>query len=54
MNAKMGRPTDNPKHVQLGVRFDENTLKILDEFCQANKITRAKGVRIAVRRLKEK
>lgn len=50
----MGRPTDSPKHTQLGIRFDEDTLAILDSFCEEEKISRAEGVRRAVRKLKEK
>ena len=50
---KMGRPTDNPKTVQFSVRFDSDTLKILDEYCAKNQFTRPQGVREAVRKLKE-
>lgn len=51
---KMGRPTDNPKNAQFSVRFDEETLKVLDEFCKVNSMTRPQGVREAVRKLKQK
>lgn len=51
---KMGRPTDNPKTTQFSVRFDQATLKILDEYCNDNNLTRPQGVREAVRKLKEK
>ena len=51
---KMGRPTDNPKPVQIAVRFDSETLQILDEHCTREKISRAEGVRQAVRKLKKK
>lgn len=51
---KMGRPTDNPKTTQFSVRFDATTLKILDEYCVKNDLTRPQGVREAVRKLKEK
>ena len=51
MNAKMGRPTDNPKYTQLGIRFDDETLKMLDDYCKEKQITRAEGVRVAVRNL---
>ncbi len=54
MSAKMGRPTDNPKTVQLGIRFDALTLKILDDYCKKQSISRADGVRNAVRRLADK
>ncbi len=53
-SKKMGRPTDAPKRIQLGVRFDEKTLSILDRFCEKEKVTRAEGVRRAVKRLEEK
>ncbi len=51
---KKGRPTDNPKTTQFSVRFDDDTLSILDKYCKSNNITRPQGVRIAVRKLKEK
>lgn len=50
---KMGRPTDNPKTTQFSVRFDEETLKILDEYCEEKDIKRPEGVRRAVRSLKK-
>lgn len=49
---KMGRPTDNPKKTQFSVRFDNETLKILDDYCSEKKLTRPQGVREAVRKLK--
>lgn len=51
---KMGRPTDNPKHTQFSVRFDEETLNILDEYCEEEKVSRPEGVRRAVRKLTKK
>lgn len=54
MSRKTGRPTDNPKTTQIAVRFDEDTLKTLDEFCKENNVSRAEGTRIAVRKLKKK
>lgn len=51
-NKKIGRPTDNPKTIQFSIRFDEETLSILDNYCQTKKLTRPQGVREAVRKLK--
>lgn len=51
---KMGRPTENPKSMQFSIRFDEETLNILDDYCKGNSVSRPEGVRIAVRKLKEK
>lgn len=52
-DKKMGRPTDSPKNTQFSVRFDDETLNILDEYCEKEKISRPQGVRQAVRKLKE-
>ena len=52
-NKKMGRPTENPKPTQIAVRFDNETLKILDEYCESEKVSRAEGTRQAVRKLKK-
>ncbi len=51
MNKKMGRPTDCPKSVQIAIRFDEETLNILDRYCKKQNISRAEGTRQAVRKL---
>lgn len=53
-DKKMGRPTDNPKPTQLAIRFDQKTLAILDRFCEKEKMSRAEGVRSAVKRLEKK
>lgn len=50
----MGRPTENPKSTQFSIRFDEETLNILDNYCKKNSVSRPEGVRRAVRKLKEK
>lgn len=53
-SKKMGRPTESPKDVQIAVRFDKETLNILDDYCKKEKVSRAEGTRRAVRKLKEK
>ena len=53
-DKKMGRPTDNPKKTQFSVRFDDDTLRILDKYCEENQLTRPQGVREAVMKLDEK
>ena len=53
MSPRTGRPTDNPKQTQVAVRFDSETLKILDDYCNSKNITRAEGVRQAVKLLKK-
>lgn len=50
----MGRPTDSLKSKQFSVRFDEETLGILDYYCKENSVSRPDGIRKAVRKLKPK
>ena len=49
----MGRPKkENSKKNQFSIRFDDETLDILDEYCDEKNITRPEGIRQAVRKLK--
>ena len=54
MNAKMGRPTDNPKTERISVRLDNDCIEILNEYCETNKVTRVEAVRQGIKKLKEK
>ncbi len=54
MHKKIGRPTDSLKSVQIAVRFDKETLCILDRYCAKEGISRAEGTRRAVRKLENK
>jgi len=49
----MGRPTDNPKPIQISVRFDIETSKILDSYCTENNVSRVDGIREGVKRLEK-
>ena len=51
---KMGRPTESRKATQIAVRFDDETLQVLDRFCGKEKVSRAEGIRKAVRKLEKK
>lgn len=51
---KMGRPTASPKTTQFSVRFDNETLAILDGYCEKNNVSRPEGIRKAIRELENK
>ena len=53
MVQKMGRPTDNPKGKQIGVRLDEECEKILDEYCAQEKVGTAEAARRGIKKLKD-
>lgn len=46
MVAQKGRPSsENPKDYMLRVRMDKDTLEMLDECCEAEKMSRSEIVR---------
>ncbi|EQE37877.1 ribbon-helix-helix, copG family protein [Clostridioides difficile CD38] len=45
----MGRPkVDNPKNIDVKVRFDENTHKKLLDYCEKENLTRTEAIRKGV------
>ena len=51
MSPRTGRPTDNPKQERITVRLDEESSKILQEYCEKKKVDRAEAVRRGVKKL---
>ena len=54
MTKKLGRPTDNPKPYKITVRIDEESKKILEDYCNRKNKTIVEGVRDGINYLKEK
>ena len=54
MEAKKGRPTNNPKLNKLSVRIDAECEAILNEYCTETGKDRAEAVRDAIRKLKKR
>lgn len=53
MNAKMGRPTNNPLVYQATVRLDEECKNILDEYCKQKQVGKNEAVRTGIKKLKD-
>ena len=51
MSPKAGRPTDNPKQDRITVRLDNESSKILKEYCQKFNVERAEAIRRGVKKL---
>ena len=50
----MGRPTDNPKVERITVRLDNESVDILDKYCEQEKIKeRSEAIRIGIKKLKD-
>ncbi len=54
MSPRTGRPTDNPKPYKFSMRLDENSRKILDKYCEQEKISQTDAVRRAIKLLEER
>lgn len=55
MSPRTGRPPiENPKSNPIHVRLDNETLKILDEYCKKENIARTEGIRRGIHRLTDK
>lgn len=53
MTKKMGRPTDNPKGKQIGVRLDKECEQILTAYCKQEKVDIAEAARRGIKKLKD-
>ena len=51
MPQRTGRPTNNPKTQRITVRLDEESQRILNEYCDQEDIERAEGIRRGVKKL---
>ena len=51
MSAKMGRPTDDPKTKQIGVRLTEKCQRILNLYAQQKGVSPAEAVRHGILKL---
>lgn len=55
MSPRTGRPkSENPKNIDVKVRFDEESNKKLLEYCENHHITRTEAIRKAVDLLLQK
>ena len=50
-DKKLGRPTDNPKDIDIKIRFDRNTVDKLEECSKQMQITRAEVIRRGVKKM---
>lgn len=51
MSPRTGRPTDNPKSNKITVRLDEESTRIMKQYCEQESIEKAEAVRRGLKRL---
>lgn len=47
-----GRPTNNPKNVRVTIRLDEESVNVLSEYCEQERVDRAEAIRRGIKSLK--
>lgn len=53
MSPRTGRPTDNPKGQSIHIRPDSKSEKILEEYTEQEKVSRAEAVRRGIEKLED-
>ena len=48
---KRGRPTTNPKPHRIAVKMDDETKRILDEYCKQKNVNQMEAARRGIRKL---
>lgn len=51
MSPRTGRPTDNPKKNKITVRLDDDSARIMTEYCDQESIEKAEAVRRGLKKL---
>lgn len=51
MSPRTGRPTDNPKNNKITVRLDEESTRIMNAYCEQEKIEKGEAVRRGLKKL---
>ena len=51
MSPRTGRPTEAPKRDRTAVRMDEETVRILNAYCEQENVSHSEAIRRGVKRL---
>lgn len=51
MSPRTGRPTDNPKTNKITVRLDEESARIMKQYCEQESVEKAEAVRRGLKKL---
>lgn len=51
MSPRTGRPTDNPKNNRITVRLDDESTRIMQEYCEQKSVEKGEAVRRGIKKL---
>ena len=54
MSPRTGRPTENPRPNKLSIRISDEDKKILEEYCNREKVNRTEAISRGIKKLVEK
>ena len=54
MSPRTGRPTTNPRPNKLSIRISDEDKKLLEDYCEKEKVNRTEAISRGIRKLAEK
>lgn len=51
MSPRTGRPTDNPRPNKISIRISDNDKKLLEEYCEQEKINKTEAISRGIKKL---
>lgn len=54
MSPRTGRPTENPRPNKLSIRISEEDKRILEKYCEREKVNRTEAISRGIKKLGEK
>ncbi len=52
-SKKMGRPTDNPRPHKISIRMNDNSKKILEQYCFEKDVNKTEAIERGIEKLKD-
>ncbi|WP_156136426.1 hypothetical protein [Candidatus Soleaferrea massiliensis] len=52
-SKKMGRPTDNPRPYKIGLRINEKTKQILEQYCMQKSVNKTTAIERGIAKLED-
>ena len=54
MSPRTGRPTDNPRPNKISIRINDEDKRILEAYCEKEKVNKTEAISRGIKKLKEK
>lgn len=53
MSPRTGRPTDNPRPHKLSIRLNDESIRVLEDYCSQENVNRTEAIERAIGKLKD-